>query len=117
MWPGDKETLRKSVAGESRPREEGIQQFCLDFAWNRSWGLRDYRRWHPLVGTRFHDNRRRVTNKLRNRETVFCQPSPLTRTETWRRRGEYAFVMSPHGLGLDCHRTWQALALGHIVLT
>ncbi|HJX83225.1 MAG TPA: hypothetical protein VJ723_02640, partial [Candidatus Angelobacter sp.] len=23
---------------------------------------------------------------------------------------------SPHGLGLDCHRTWEALALGHIVL-
>jgi hypothetical protein len=35
----------------------------------------------------------------------------------WRRRGEYAFVLSPHGYGLDCHRTWEALALGHIVVT
>jgi len=34
----------------------------------------------------------------------------------WRARGEYAFVLSPHGVGLDCHRTWEALALGHIVL-
>jgi hypothetical protein len=34
----------------------------------------------------------------------------------WRRRGSYAFVISPHGNGLDCHRTWEALALGHIVL-
>jgi len=34
----------------------------------------------------------------------------------WRGRGKYAFVLSPHGVGLDCHRTWEALALGHIVL-
>jgi hypothetical protein len=27
------------------------------------------------------------------------------------------FVLSPHGNGLDCHRTWEALALGHIVVT
>jgi len=114
--PHDQEALLKSLAAELRPREERIQQLYLDFAWNRSWGLRDYRRWHPLVGTRFHDNRRSVTNKLRNRDAVFCQPGPLSRTETWRRRGKYAFVMSPHGLGLDCHRTWEALALGHIVL-
>jgi len=25
-------------------------------------------------------------------------------------------VLSPHGVGLDCHRTWESLALGHIVL-
>jgi len=34
----------------------------------------------------------------------------------WRKRGAYAFVLSPHGTGLDCHRTWEALALGHIVI-
>jgi hypothetical protein len=27
---------------------------------------------------------------------------------------EHAFVLSPHGNGLDCHRTWEALALGCI---
>jgi hypothetical protein len=25
-------------------------------------------------------------------------------------------VLSPHGGGLDCHRTWEALALGHLVV-
>jgi len=34
----------------------------------------------------------------------------------WRKLGEFSFVLSPHGVGLDCHRTWEALALGHIVL-
>jgi len=33
-----------------------------------------------------------------------------------RRRGQYAAVLSPHGGGLDCHRTWEALALGHLVV-
>jgi hypothetical protein len=27
---------------------------------------------------------------------------------------DYAFVVSPHGNGLDCHRTWEALSLGCI---
>jgi hypothetical protein len=27
---------------------------------------------------------------------------------------DYAFVVSPHGNGLDCHRTWEALCLGCI---
>lgn len=27
---------------------------------------------------------------------------------------EYAFIASPHGNGLDCHRTWEALCLGCI---
>ena len=114
--PEQQEAVLKSLAAELRPREERIQQVYLDFAWKQSWGLRDYRRYHPLIGTRFHENRRRITNKLKNRDAVFCQTGPLPRTETWRRRGEYAFVLSPHGLGLDCHRTWEALALGHIVL-
>jgi hypothetical protein len=26
----------------------------------------------------------------------------------------HAFVLSPHGNGLDCHRTWEALCLGCI---
>jgi hypothetical protein len=30
------------------------------------------------------------------------------------RQCEFAFVLSPHGNGLDCHRTWEALVLGCI---
>ena len=29
-------------------------------------------------------------------------------------QSKYAFVISPHGNGLDCHRTWEALVLGCI---
>ena len=39
-----------------------------------------------------------------------------TRSELWARYGEFAFVVSPRGYGKDCHRTWEALALGSAVI-
>lgn len=36
----------------------------------------------------------------------------LPRYELWKKYTEYAFVASPSGVGLDCHRTWEAIALG-----
>lgn len=38
------------------------------------------------------------------------------RDHTWKMMSEYAFVYSPIGMGFDCHRTWEALALGCIVI-
>jgi hypothetical protein len=40
----------------------------------------------------------------------------MERADLWRTKGEYAFSVSPHGNGLDCHRTWEDLALGCIVI-
>ena len=47
-------------------------------------------------------------------ELVFYEPIILDRKESWEKQSEYAFVLSPHGNGLDCHRTWEALILGCI---
>ena len=38
----------------------------------------------------------------------------IQRKETWNNMIQYAFVVSPLGNGLDCHRTWEALVLGCI---
>lgn len=38
----------------------------------------------------------------------------IPRIDTWKKQMEYVFVLSPHGNGLDCHRTWEALLLGCI---
>jgi hypothetical protein len=38
----------------------------------------------------------------------------IPRNETWTNMSKYTFVLSPHGNGLDCHRTWEALVLGCI---
>jgi hypothetical protein len=42
--------------------------------------------------------------------------APMRRSALWKKKGEYAFSVSPHGNGLDCHRTWEDLALGCIVI-
>ena len=49
-----------------------------------------------------------------SRELIFYEPVPIPRVESHRRQVHYAFVISPFGSGLDCHRTWEALALGCI---
>lgn len=36
----------------------------------------------------------------------------LPRHELWQEYVKCAFVASPFGIGLDCHRTWEAIALG-----
>lgn len=40
----------------------------------------------------------------------------MPRGKLWKTKVDYAFSISPHGNGLDCHRTWEDLALGCIVI-
>ena len=42
------------------------------------------------------------------------QEDKVKRSDTWRKQADYAFVICPHGNGLDCHRQWEALCLGSI---
>ncbi len=114
--PEDQERTIKSVAAQLPRLEDRIPQVYVDFAWQKGFGLRHYRRFHPMRGTKLWNTRSAVTKKVRDLPGVFLQEGPLPRTESWRQRGNYAFVLSPHGMGLDCHRTWEALVLGHIVL-
>ncbi len=113
--PWDQERELVSIRKQLPPLRARIPEVYVDFAWQRGFGL--HRRFaHPLEGTRFDESRRRTVNQLRGNTMVRFQRDRLPRHEVWRKRGEYAFVLSPHGWGLDCHRTWEALALGHIVL-
>ena len=45
---------------------------------------------------------------------IYYEPERVQREVSWRTQMEYAFVLSPPGKGLDCHRTWEALCLGCI---
>lgn len=42
----------------------------------------------------------------------FVPTRRLPRHELWQQYAKYAFVASPSGVGMDCHRTWEAMALG-----
>jgi len=114
--PAQQEQTIRSIRATLPALKGRIPKVYVDFAWQQSLGLRHYRRFHPLKGTKFHENRRKVARKMRKNDLVFCQTGPIPRNQMWQARGQYAFVLSPHGMGLDCHRTWEALALGHIVL-
>ncbi len=82
------------------PLRQRAQRIYLDFAWQ---SLR-------------YGGRRKVAWGLRRIKSAVFQRSRMAQRAMWKERGQFAFVVSPHGSGLDCHRTWEALALGHIVL-
>lgn len=42
----------------------------------------------------------------------YFQDKPLPMAQTWELQSQFQYVLSPHGAGLDCHRTWEALILG-----
>jgi len=62
------------------------------------------------------DDRAAVQRALEGNLDVQFQMRKVSRLELWREKTRYAFVVSPHGNGLDCHRTWESLVLGNIVI-
>jgi hypothetical protein len=49
-----------------------------------------------------------------DKNTCHFEEHPCNRYQTWINQSDCAFVLSPAGGGMDCHRTWEALALGCI---
>ena len=66
-------------------------------------------RWGPK-------GRRKLRGELIRSGVALDVSSGLARGELWRTFARHAVVASPHGLGSDVHRTWEALALGCVVL-
>lgn len=71
-----------------------------------------YSNYHFLMTTRYGKEDRINAFKIIPSQLVFYEPQKTTRDVCWKNMVKYAFVLSPHGNGLDCHRTWEALALG-----
>jgi hypothetical protein len=49
-----------------------------------------------------------------NRSICYFEKYPLPRMTSWSRQADFMFVVSPEGMGIDCHRTWEAILLGCI---
>jgi hypothetical protein len=75
--------------------------------------VKAYSNFHFLMNTKYANDRIDAINKI-PKSCVFYEPKKVTRINTWKTQSEYAFVISPHGNGFDCHRTWEAIALGTI---
>jgi hypothetical protein len=52
-------------------------------------------------------------NKIDKSFCVF-ETNRVPRAQCWKSQSKFCFVISPEGVGLDCHRTWEAIALGTI---
>lgn len=65
---------------------------------------------------RFGEDRKSIKKALENNPSITFLKKPISRTKLWKEKGKYAFSISPMGNGLDCHRTWEDLALGCIVI-
>ena len=64
----------------------------------------------------FGENRTQIFEKICKPNVVDFPEKNIPRSELWKKKGEYAFSVSPPGNGLDCHRTWEDLILGCIVI-
>jgi len=72
-----------------------------------------YANFHFLMNTKYAYDRKDAIQRLPS-QCVFYETIKVKRINTWKTQSEYAFVISPHGNGLDCHRTWEAISLGCI---
>lgn len=72
----------------------------------------------PRIYANFHFELERGDRREAHRDIpsdlVDYQTAKSDRATTHANQLKYAFVASPSGVGMDCHRTWEALALGCI---
>ena len=89
---------------------EDLKQNSKPF-WERE--LKCYGNYHFFMTTKFGKDRQDAFENI-PKNLVYYEKQRVERLETWKNQINYAFVISPHGNGLDCHRTWEALTLGCI---
>jgi hypothetical protein len=81
--------------------------------WERTYKC--YSNFHFFTTTKYGYDRvdaiKQIPSKL-----VYYEPTHVIREKSWEKQSKYAFVISPHGGGFDCHRLWEALALGCIAI-
>ena len=79
--------------------------------WERTYKC--YSNFHFFTTTKYGYDRvdaiKQIPSKL-----VYYEPTHIIREASWTNQTKYAFVISPHGGGFDCHRLWEALVLGCI---
>lgn len=96
ILPAFQELQLKTIAEEARPfNERKAKIFCN---WHFSLDRAD----------------RKECSDLIDHSSCYFQEQPVPMADTWELQSQYQFVLSPHGAGLDCHRTWEALLLGCI---
>ena len=79
--------------------------------WKRK--LKCYSNFHFSMKTKYGYDRIDAFKNIPG-NLVDYEQTHASRERVWINQSKYSFVISPHGNGLDCHRTWEALVLGCI---
>lgn len=108
--PSEQVQHLKNILATLQPTCERKKRAFVDFQHSDSMGLGPQQR-HLKTG----ETRTSIFNYLLTTNLIDYGPK-ISRDELWKKKGEYAFSISPHGNGLDCYRTWEDLALGCIVI-
>lgn len=78
--------------------------------------IKCYGNFHFCKHTRISNERHDIPNIIPN-ELIDYEISPMPpRKKSWENQINYSFIISPPGNGRDCHRTWEGLILGCIVI-
>ena len=67
--------------------------------------------WCDFIFSIKHGDRKNCKENL-DANCCYFPSERLKRSLSWQTQANYAYVASPSGVGIDCHRTWEALALG-----
>lgn len=96
-FPIEQERILHRIRENARPFQERNRKIYVNFT--------------PI--SRFNNDRKRALEKipgyLLDTHLYF-----MKRTDNWEKIAQHAFVLSPFGNGMDCHRTWETLCLGGI---
>ena len=105
MTASEQENILSSIKKTSKPFWERKNKCYINFQFTM----------HHESGEliKYGDIRKSAINKI-DESLCYFENKKISRNKTWSRQREYAFVVSPPGNGLDCHRTWEALQLGCI---
>ena len=79
--------------------------------WNRN--IKCYGNFHFNIQSKLGYDRNDAFNNIK-KDLMYYEEKPVPRLITWNKQKDFAFVICPHGGGLDCHRNWEALCLGCI---
>jgi hypothetical protein len=74
-----------------------------------------YSNFHFFTNTRYGYDRKDAIAKIPS-SVVFYEPEKTRRADAWMTQSKYAFVVCPHGNGMDTHRLYEALILGCIAV-
>lgn len=110
----DYHTMRHSDCWGSKqtPAEQEADLFSL-LSVNVEKANRAYANYQFLMTTRYGSDRKDAKKSI-SPDLVYYEPNHANRVQCWQNMIKYKYVISPHGNGYDCHRTWEALALGSI---